>query len=201
MADHLLKKELVERERIFYSTALSAWIESRMEKDRSLLNLSVGGLGLIVTILTTVGVTSSFEILLNATAVIFFITTILSVLKVFDLNSKYLSSIIKNEKADDTKLIKYDNRIKRFFILGILLTLSSAFLSSTNKLIEGRWHMSENKDKNVPLSESLQGLNKFTPNLDTIKSLAGFADLKPGISSPNQDSGKTSGTSDQAPKK
>ena len=45
----------------FYSAAVQAWVTTRMEKDRALLNLAAGGIGLLVTLLTTVGPSSRSE--------------------------------------------------------------------------------------------------------------------------------------------
>ncbi|MFT0635166.1 hypothetical protein ACMFY5_24075, partial [Pseudomonas sihuiensis] len=42
----------------FYSANLNAWFNTRFEHDKSLLTLSAGGVGLLITLISTVGVRS-----------------------------------------------------------------------------------------------------------------------------------------------
>src|SRR4051812_12163082 len=46
----------------FYGAVVTAWVETAMEKDKTLLSLSTGGIGLLVTLLTTVGPSSNDEL-------------------------------------------------------------------------------------------------------------------------------------------
>ena len=54
----------VQKEIALYSAVVQAWAGTRMEKDRSILNLSAAGIGLLVTLLTTVGVTARCQLVL-----------------------------------------------------------------------------------------------------------------------------------------
>lgn len=47
-----------EKDIQFYAASVTAWFNTRLEHDKSLLALSAGGIGLLVTLLTTVGVKS-----------------------------------------------------------------------------------------------------------------------------------------------
>ncbi|MDA8663964.1 hypothetical protein N9L66_03280 [Porticoccaceae bacterium] len=49
-------RELEGKNVAYYSTMLSAWIETKMERDKTLVTLSAAGIGLLVTILTVIGV-------------------------------------------------------------------------------------------------------------------------------------------------
>lgn len=89
-----------------------------MERDRSLLNLSAGAIGLIVTLMTTVGVTSTCELFLYVTANLVFGATIILILHVFKLNKIYLLNLANDNPADDNKLKKYGNSIFVLFIYG-----------------------------------------------------------------------------------
>lgn len=49
-----------KKEELYLSAVINGWIETRMERDRTLLALSTGGVGLLVTLVTTVGPPGSF---------------------------------------------------------------------------------------------------------------------------------------------
>ena len=42
----------------YYASCVNAWFNTKLERDRSLLTLSAGGIGLLITLLTTVGLSS-----------------------------------------------------------------------------------------------------------------------------------------------
>lgn len=69
-------RELEGKNIAHYSILLSTWIETKMERDKTLVTLSAAAIGLLVTILTTVGVKSLWEIPLFAFAVTSFLATI-----------------------------------------------------------------------------------------------------------------------------
>ncbi len=56
----------------FYSAVVSAWVETKMERDRTIVTLSAGAIGLLVTLLTTVGVKAPFTLWLYAGALVGF---------------------------------------------------------------------------------------------------------------------------------
>ena len=87
------------KEIAFYSATVQAWIATRMERDRALLSLSAGGIGLLVTLLTTLGASSSVQLWLYMAAATSFAGAIVFALLVFGRNSHYLRQIVKGEKA------------------------------------------------------------------------------------------------------
>ncbi|MGY0582644.1 MAG: hypothetical protein ACW7DV_11235, partial [Paraglaciecola chathamensis] len=46
----------------FYSTLLSAWIQTKMERDKTLITLSSAAIALLVTMLTTVGINQIYTL-------------------------------------------------------------------------------------------------------------------------------------------
>jgi len=52
----------------FYSAAVTAWFATALELDKSILTLAAGGVGLHVTLLTTVGVRSAEGLVLYISA-------------------------------------------------------------------------------------------------------------------------------------
>ncbi len=84
-----------------YSIALESWVSTRMEKDRTLLSLAGGGVGLLVTLLTMVGPSSRCELGLYVAAGTCSAGTILVAQLVFDRNSCYLEEVIRSGKTAD----------------------------------------------------------------------------------------------------
>lgn len=115
-----------------YSAVVSAWVETRMEKDKTLLSLATAGIGLLATLLTTVGPTSAYQLWLYGFAGLSFICTIVTVIWIFDRNSHHLGKVIQHGvRGDDSLLVKLDVVVFISFVLGVLLTgaiaLSSGF--------------------------------------------------------------------------
>ena len=119
----------------FYSTVVQAWVATRMEKDRTLLSLAGGGIGLLATLLTTVGPSSSTELLLYILAGISFVGTIFVALLVLHWNSRHLEEVIKSGKTDDDpRLIMLDRHLLRLFLVGVILTGVIGVLSGYNSI-------------------------------------------------------------------
>jgi hypothetical protein len=60
-------EENKEEERLkkveYYAATVNAWYNSTLEHDKSLLTLSAGGIGILITILTAVGISYRYEII------------------------------------------------------------------------------------------------------------------------------------------
>jgi hypothetical protein len=84
------RQENSEREVAFYSAVVTAWVETRMERDRSVFTLAAAGIGLLVTVLTTVGVPARWLLGLYAAAGAFFLATCVLCLWIFDANATHL---------------------------------------------------------------------------------------------------------------
>jgi hypothetical protein len=90
-----------EKEVAYYSALISAWTETRMELDKSLLTLSAGGIGLLVTILSTVGINKKWVLFLYAGAFVSFLISVFSCLRIFWRNSERIASLVGNTSARD----------------------------------------------------------------------------------------------------
>ena len=71
----------------FYSSLVGAWIETRMERDKTIIVLSAGGIGLLVGIVSTSGVESAWELTFYAVALLAFLGAILVCLWVLRRNA------------------------------------------------------------------------------------------------------------------
>lgn len=163
-------RELEGKNIAFYSVLLSAWIETRMERDKTLVTLSAAAIGLLVTILTTAGAKHFCEILLFAVAVVSFLVTIRSSLVIYQLNCQHLEDAIRGSSERDPKLEKYDKRSLRAFIIGAIAALSIGISSASYQLTNTEASQMADKEKSsgssgkpTTLKRSLDGITKLNP--------------------------------------
>ncbi|MBL1259460.1 MAG: hypothetical protein COB33_003925 [Thiotrichaceae bacterium] len=128
-----------------YSVLLGAWVQTKMERDKTLITLSAAAIGLLVTILTTVGVKSIWEIPFFAIAVASFLVTIWSSLAIYQLNSQHLENAIKGTSEKDPRLEKYDKHSIRAFIVGSVAALIIGIISASFQVIEPEVNTMTNK--------------------------------------------------------
>ena len=163
-----------QKEVAFYSSAVQAWIATRMEKDRALLSLSAGGIALLVTLLTAVGPSSFSELLLYLAAALAFLVAIVAALAIFGRNASHLRNVVtKNERGDDPWLLRLDLLLTFAFCAGVALTLLVALSSGVAHLELGQEEVMGNEEKRettslppVPLKKSLTGIGELRPSGD-----------------------------------
>lgn len=178
-----------QKEIAYYSSLLNAWVTTKMERDKVILTLSSGGIALLVTLLSTVGVYNCLELILYVLAFISFSVAIFIVIKILDDNSKYIEDIIITKKVVEPKLERLDKITMISFIVGVILSILIGVLSANNKLNEhiGDIKMSdkENKSENTehspkqPLNESFNNLGKLDAPKILEKSLNNLGTLSP----------------------
>jgi hypothetical protein len=152
----------------FYSATVEAWVNTRMEKDRTLLSLAAGGIGLLATLLTTVGPASPYDLALSGLAALFFIVTIVTAICVFNKNGRYLDAVIQHGlRGDDAALVRLDRVVFGSFLIGVVLT-AVVGLSSGYSRIKGGSSMAHDGQETTRIA---------TP--EEIKSLTGIGNLAP----------------------
>jgi hypothetical protein len=115
----------------YYSALVGAWINTKMEKDKSLLTLATGGVGLLVTLLTTVGTKSSLVAVLYGVGFLLFLLSIISAVSIFGRNAKVIECLIGNEKPKERYLNFLDRVMFWSFILGLVVAIAIGLLSGT----------------------------------------------------------------------
>jgi hypothetical protein len=119
----------------FYGAAVQAWIDTRMEFDRAIMTLSAGALGLIVTILTTVGILVRWQLIIYAIACLAFAGAIGMCLSVYRVNAAHIRATLGKEPGHSVTLKRMDKWALCFFLVGILAFaaagLSNAFYRGT----------------------------------------------------------------------
>lgn len=176
-----LLRELEGKNIEYYSVMLSAWINTKMERDKTLVTLAAAAIGLLITILTTLGANNIFEMILFAISICSFLTTIWSSLTIYQLNSKHIEDSLRGSSENSSKLEKYDRLSIRAFIGGALIALVIGILSAYNKLEKKEDQIMSNKNNVTPISlchDSLEGLNMLLPEMLS-KSFYGSEKLSP----------------------
>ncbi|ROV61700.1 hypothetical protein EGH82_03815 [Vibrio ponticus] len=175
----------LEKEVEFYAATVGAWLNTKFELDKSLLTLSTGAIGLLVTLLTTIGASSIEGLVLYFAALLSFLACVVSILLVFKRNAKHLESIVQGSEANDSWLQFLDLSAAISFVLGVFLTLIIGGTTAMNQYIEKEIKMTK-KDStivhNVAVGDSINGLNSMRPqNGREEASVNGIVNMKPQV--------------------
>ena len=110
----------------------AAWVDTSMQRDKSLMALSAAGVGLLVTT-NKVRMDSLWEIIFYAMGMLGFLGCIIVILWIFKRNKVQLQRILdwelnedKNEDEsfkDDPLLLRLEKWNDRFFICGLIFSI------------------------------------------------------------------------------
>jgi hypothetical protein len=189
-------KELEGKNVAHYTVMLSTWVHTRMERDKTLVTLSAGAIGLLVTILTTVGVSSYEQIIVVFFSFVGFVTCIVSALIIYQLNAGHIESEIRGESNDAPRLRRFDKLSLWSFSIGTGALVVFGLLSAHQFLTTEERDMASKETETkvgTPVTErrSVEGIGTLKPQ-------------EPGGSSSGSQSDKGSsnqgGSSDQSKK-
>lgn len=168
-----------EKELIFYGALVNAWVNTRMEKDKSILTLSVGGIGVLITLLSIVNNLAYWQILIFGLGITAFLISVICMLFIFGKNSSLIEAQIKEEKEDkktNTLLATLDKVVMFMFLTGVIMSICIALTIGVMKIGENKVG---DEDKKIKLEESLESISKISPSDDQTKSLTDIGNLKP----------------------
>ncbi|MCD2451675.1 hypothetical protein GO003_014870 [Methylicorpusculum oleiharenae] len=176
------KKELA-----FYAAGVSAWLNTSMEHDKSLLTLSAGGIGILLTLIRTVGIHSPETLVLYVGAIIGFLICLVVVLVIFKKNRTHIEQVLKGHQSSDSNLAFLDNVATGSFGIGALLStiigISSAIQTYT---IEVTKMTTESSKQFLTIDSarteklSVNGISNMAPKSPVEKkSFDGISALKP----------------------
>tara|TARA_Y100001001_G_scaffold158769_1_gene178757 strand:+ start:504 stop:1070 length:567 start_codon:yes stop_codon:yes gene_type:complete len=165
-----------EKDVAFYSATLSAWYTTKFEKDKHLLSLSTAAIGLLVTLVTTIGTSEVCTAAMYILAVLAFLICVLTILAIFDRNSKHLEDLVKETDDRDQLLSTLDKVASSSFVLGIMFTLLVGLFSGIENHRKEESTMTKDTGKMVTTNQSTEK-----------KSVDGAAAMRP--SKPQDQSG------------
>ena len=165
-----------EKEVAFYAATVGAWLNTNFELDKSLLTLSTGAIGLLVTLLTTIGATSVEGLVLS------FLVCVVSILLVFKRNAIHHQEIISERQTSDPLLKSLDTLAAISFVFGVVLTLLIGGTTAINQFIEKEIKMTKEANKtihNAVVGDSINGLEALRPAGKEKASVEGIINMKP----------------------
>ena len=179
-----LLKELEGKNIAWYQVLLSTWIKNRIEHDKTLITLSVAAIGLLITILTTIGAKHLLQMILVGFAFTGFIGTVIVCLGIFKLNDRLLEDTLKGGDGKSLELEKNDKMVGRLFTAGlicaVLFGLVTAIINGGSMAEEKSKETGSKQSQKQKLTESLNGIQNLAPEkLETGKSLSGIGNLSP----------------------
>lgn len=181
----------------FNSQSYASFYNTKLEKDKSMLTLSVAGLGFLITFTNFTSKLGMFSFIAFIFSALAYIVCIFNVVSIFDKNALYIIEIIN----DSDQVEEIENKLKRqdktaifSFYIGILLSfvvgLSTAIPSSEHK----EQSMSDQNKDELSTSKN-SSLNPM------FESFSGITAMKPKMSEKNQSAQKTSSNSNHTEKK
>jgi hypothetical protein len=159
-------EEKHEKEIQYYAANLNAWFTTKLEGTKSLILLSSAGIGLFITILTTIGVSSLFILICYILGILSFVICSISAIFIFDINGNHIKEVIlkSDNKKTDICLKILDKTSYYSFAFGIVF----AFIIGLSVGIEN--YKTPEKDmqmfniKKEFIDKSFRGIRDLNPN-------------------------------------
>jgi hypothetical protein len=192
---HLVKKEHQKDIRIqfnndkqveYYSGQVIAWFNTKLERDKSILTLSTGAIGLLITLASAIDIKSNgtgcLILIVLYIAIFCYLSSIILVLRIFLYNAKYIQADITNNKEQFKEYTRKLKNLDSFsiwaFIIGIIFSIIfSGILIYNKNFVKDKIVMNEKELKildsnNCQISnESYDEMPQLKPMIDTNSSM------------------------------
>jgi hypothetical protein len=172
----------------YYAANLNAWFNTRFEHDKSLLALSAGAVGLLITLISTVGVKSVETLILYILSLACFVVCLGALLWIFRRNAKHLEDVVRETAVDDQLLNTLDRVAVSSFMFGVILSSIIGISTAINSYIDEASGMTD-KTKNqgtVFVKDSVNGITSMRPNNEpATSSVNGITNMKPAAPQPS----------------
>jgi len=162
--------KIIEEKKIqYYAANCNAWFNTKLERDKTLITLSTGAIGLLVTLITTVGTSELFILVSYIFAIILFMTCSVSVIIILDKNAKHIEASLKNRNETNDSLKYLDIVALYSFIIGIVFSLIIGLSTGIDKYaqIQERIKMSQSTEIPISTGRSFHGSNNLSPSPNT----------------------------------
>ena len=201
MTDQEIEKQ---KEVEFYAASVNAWYTTSLEHDKSIFALAAGGIGLLMTLLTTIGTSSGVVLSFYGLALVSLLVSLLTLLKIFRKNNDHIIEILNGSTVvDDPKLKRLDGVAHASFAWGVIFAVVVGVTSAINSYQDKVKAMANEKQtkpaaQNIA-NESFNGLFNLTKSFNTVSSLrpqaAASTQNTSTPASSTQGGGSTSGAS------
>lgn len=188
-----------QKEVEFYAASVNAWYNTALEHDKSIFTLSAGGIGLLITLLTITGVTSSALLHLYIGAIVFFLLCLCTLLVVFRRNKVHIVQVLNGQNQPDAWLTVLDVSAMVMFAIGVSLTAIIGISAAVETFNKGKAMANEKDIKQsgwVPSLESFNDLASLRSSVNGVeqlqRSFQGVASLRPQQQTTTQTTGTTS---------
>ncbi len=172
-----------EREVEFYAAALAAFYTTSLEYDKGVFTLAAGGLGLLVTLLTTSGLTSTAELVAYLFGIAAFAATLFLLLWTFRLNKEHIVHAVQGtDELSDKKLKKVDTAAMCVFGVGVVCAAVVGVLAAIDSYEKVKQIADKTSTPPIIRSNSLNGTKQLRPDV-LQKSFTDAGLLRPRASS------------------
>lgn len=122
----------------FKSQAYASFYTTTMEKDKSILSLSVAGVGFLITLLKLTNELMIYDMFFFIFAIIGYLTAIYCIISIFSKNSKYIIDIVQDKSVTliEYQLKRFDSLAINAFYLGIVMSLLLGISTSSTLFIK-----------------------------------------------------------------
>ena len=179
----------------FYAAAVNAWLGTSLEHDKSLLTLSAGGIGLLVSLMSTVGLQCVESLILYVVALAAFLCCLIAVLWIFKRNRTHLQNAIHGTQSEDQLLAVLDNVAILSFLFGALLSAIIGVAAAVHSFELKESTMTNDSKTRQVANDSVNGILKMRPvTPDPLtKSFNGITNMKPAQQSSFQPQSQSAG--------
>jgi hypothetical protein len=181
-----------EKNVAFYAASVEAWLNTSLEYDKSIFALSAGGIGLLITLLTTIGAPSIAILWFYGLGIVCFIASLIMLLVIFRRNRKHIEEVLAaNEVVEDLVLKRLDLAVLCAFGAAAVFTATVGVMSAIDSY-ETKSKEPRDKEKTVAnekkgqyttgnvSNESFNGMSNLT------KSFNGLSNVRPQASTSTQ---------------
>src|SRR5574340_292490 len=164
----------------YYAASVNAWFNTSLEHDKNLLALSAGGIGLLLTLLTTVGLSSAEFLILYIGAIVSFVVALVAILIVLRRNRTYIENTLLGKSSNDPLLAKLDLAALFAFGIGVVFTAIIGIAAAVHSYSTMEKAMAnETTKKTDTVALSFNGASNLQSSTDFTKSFNGAANLQP----------------------
>lgn len=175
----------------FYAAGAAAWYNTQLEHDKSLLTLSAGGVGILITLLVTIGVASADGLVLNITALLSFLVCIGAVLVIFRRNGPHLQGVLRDANHADPWLKGLDGLALITFGFGVLLSAVIGISAAIDSYATKGKSMASNQKDETQFEKSFYDAARLKPAALQDSTTSTTGSMPPGTTAPKPpDTGK-----------